>query len=1341
MDESTYINRLLISDVDNKEFSEECVIQKFDVLVILAEPGAGKTELLESLSRKLKVSPVRASIFRNKTTVQKCQAILIDAIDEVAKIDQLAVDEILAKASDTEAHKVVLASRASEWSEARTRTLSEYFDAEIQILRLQPFSVHEQCKLFESHLPNEDFNLFVGEVSKFDLEPLLSNPLFLKLLSDAYIQSNRGFESKRKIFQDAIKKLASEHNPSAMGINRPASEIIIANASEIFAKLLLSGTVGLAKSEIASTKNFPYLGSISSVPLSDSSFVFDTQLFKPFSESDLFEPVHRIPAEYAAANYLVKKIEDQTDLFSLKRFLSIAAPKHIVRDELRGLLGWMASLGNRTIQEALIELDPYAVLANGDPTQLFVSSKRRLITRLSEVSEVDPYFRRSDSWRSFGLSDFFDSSLVGDLKIHLQKRNQNSQLRHLLLDLINGSEAAGGLTSELRVLTLTEQNSPLTRKQSLRCLLRVPNFYIVDVFNSLLKCSTQNSLELAAEIVEETGVEEIERSKVLGLLKALEKLYPKKHDTRERVIGSRYFIRDLIETFSLLDTEWFLDQLSEDLCCTCNPKREWECVCLVGISKIIGILLDHYFDKTATDNHEPERIWKWTKTLNFPRDSYRQKAPSIDALRTDDQLRQSIQWIAYSNATDKEKTSKLRLFWPMGQGHAGLQIQLKDRLALLQKAFDEKSFFLWEEFYQPHYIHSTEKKADPVRALLKAHALESSSFMKIWKSRERRWSEITKRDKAEERRYRPRRNRWEKKQKKIQQLNLEHLQKNRAQIESGKHWGWLKLFAAFYLDEPTKISDHVDDPEIQERALSNCFSFMRPRLPKLEELAELKRQSKGSYIAQIVFAACLATFRRNGTLLNLDRSFLEVALTYETHVSIKEEEKRQFENELNDRLFPSNYELKKFAQQYIEPQLSLGGVGNTSADWLSYKEAFYPLRDTLPIEWLENFPDMPFGTMDTLFNLAATHGNDKDRLIALIQKNCTRYKSTDSDIEETDEQKNQKLFWYIRHFFFIETKESSVWNTLLGEKSTVLAFSSLIGRFSDSVPGWPKLSAHKIFLVFDAFVEAWPKVELPSQWGTGDPEEETAYRFLTELIWAIGKDSPSHSLPVIENMLGDPRFAKFVNPLKNMKVEALREDVLRNYSAPDVASIVELLDNNCAATVEDLKSIILEKLEDMESWLRGNSTDPIDTFYVENKRVDENTARNRVVDRLQSQMHMLDASVNIEAHMANSKRCDITVTKTIEGQNNLLVIEVKGQWHSELYTAASAQLNERYAIHPDACGQGIYLVLWFGSEEKIAGKNDKLINSPDQLKDNILKAMPSELITLIDVFVLDVSKH
>jgi hypothetical protein len=145
-------------------------------------------------------------------------------------------------------------------------------------------------------------------------------------------------------------------------------------------------------------------------------------------------------------------------------------------------------------------------------------------------------------------------------------------------------------------------------------------------------------------------------------------------------------------------------------------------------------------------------------------------------------------------------------------------------------------------------------------------------------------------------------------------------------------------------------------------------------------------------------------------------------------------------------------------------------------------------------------------------------------------------------------------------------------------------------------------------------------------------------------------------------------------------------------------------------------------------------------FYSGDKRVNENKARDRIVDRLQDLFRALNLGVVVEHQMAKQKRCDFTASAVIDKSQVILVIELKGQWNPELYTAASVQLAGRYTIYPGAANQGVYLVLWFGVDERIAGRRDPSITSPALLREEIIKRMPAELAGKIDVYVLDVSR-
>ncbi|MBN9268415.1 MAG: hypothetical protein J0I75_28340, partial [Hyphomicrobium sp.] len=269
-----------------------------------------------------------------------------------------------AKAQEASSRNVIFASRSYEWADARTRFVRDCFGVDPVIVRLEPFTAGEQRRLFEDYLPGEDYSRFEGEVKRFELYPLLGNPQFLRLFASAYIQSNRQFTSKAQIFRDAVEHLALESGTATSGKPRPATREIIAVSSEVMAKLLLSGSAGLTTKETLADIDYPYLQALACSNVEIACAALDTKLFRPAADANHHEPVHRIVSEYCAAQHLVNRISDHRLPLSLKRVLAVVAPNGGVRDELRGLLGWMAAVGTERVQRSAIELDPYAVLAN-----------------------------------------------------------------------------------------------------------------------------------------------------------------------------------------------------------------------------------------------------------------------------------------------------------------------------------------------------------------------------------------------------------------------------------------------------------------------------------------------------------------------------------------------------------------------------------------------------------------------------------------------------------------------------------------------------------------------------------------------------------------------------------------------------------------------------------------------------------------------------------------------------------------------------------------------------------------------------------------------------------------
>lgn len=1324
---TNYIERRLFGE--EQPLSERECLDRGGVIVVLAEPGAGKSELLTSFARQLGVVPDRASIFRHRTTIVKSARLVIDALDEVARQDQSAVDEIIVQALELGASTVIFASRSSEWGNERTRYIESCAGKRPTVVRLLPFDEREQRSLFDSIFSGEDFDAFLAEARRFELTPVLGNPMFLRLFVEGYIQGGRHFQSKRQIFKDAIDRLASDDGKYSGSSKRPPLSEIVAAASEVFAKLLLSGATGVAIVERIGDRNFPYLPAMCHQEQA-SLAALNSRLFKPGADDDFHEPVHRIVAEYCAAQYLAQRLSNPADRLALRRCLALIAPNGVVRDELRGLLGWLAALGDLSLQKAVIELDPYAALANGDPAQLAAQSKRLLLARLQALSEIDPYFRRSDVWRQFNASGFFTLEVVEDVRGLLRTASDTSHLVHLILELLQGEKATEALAPELRKLILNPAQGLTTRLLARRCLAGVPDYDPNIDVPQLLQEGGPDSLNVAAEFVIDGSKPAVENVHLLDLLRRLGATPHPSGNRRSRVFESRHFITELARSLDLQTTVWLLDNLTFGLSCTCGAAKHYDCHCRSEISKIVGRLLDQYFT-LASAEHDPARIWSWTRNLKFEREATTKESQAVLELRANDDLRRAIQLLPFEGQTDRDQIWETILHFRWLELHAGLGFVSGDSQALADYGFQTDNVALWSSFAYPHYRHAETKGRDAYRTRLRAQALEKPAFMREWAKLSRGWREIDRKN-----RWSPRYKRSERRQKEIQEANSAHLKENRTLIEQGNHWGWNQDFARRYLHFPDKMGEIVDNISTAESALANCFSLAAPHVPTLNDLAS----GRGGGIAEVLHAGCLVRFRRNASLEGIEDNVLRAVKTnLGSMKGYREGEGELLEAEIDSRIFRSLEDVERFAREYIEPTVLSPDGAYTTLWWLESKAMLRPLTAKLAVEWIEKYPAASLHSTEKLFDICAQHC-DRSWFLDLIQRRCDEFRSlpVPSGNEEPDWRRK---FWFLRHFFFAPEDRDGIWSEVLSEPDGIFALENREAHHRrDAARGWPALTAEKIFRILDAYIGVWTKVFLPSSWGTGSPKDERAYRFLKDITWQIDKNEPARTIPTIDLMLLDGRFEDFHIGLRSLKAAAVRKKGLQDFVVPTPSDVTVLLDNGGVASVEDLRALLVEELEIAQKWLKGAETDPIEMFWPSGIRVDENTARNRIVERLQGRMTALNTSVVVEHHMAKGNRCDFTASRTIDGRKHLLVCEVKGQWHPDLYTAAAAQLDRRYAIHPDAARQGIFLALWFGASEKVAGRAKHQIKTPDELHAAIVKAMPEELHGFIDVFVLDLSK-
>ncbi|TBD05989.1 hypothetical protein ELH21_16965 [Rhizobium leguminosarum] len=675
--------------------------------------------------------------------------------------------------------------------------------------------------------------------------------------------------------------------------------------------------------------------------------------------------------------------------------------------------------------------------------------------------------------------------------------------------------------------------------------------------------------------------------------------------------------------------------------------------------------------------------------------------------------------------------------WELGGGHnhSGLCIYAGDAQNLADFGFEVGNVALWAAFWSRPAERHEKFGVDSYRRRLREQAVQKPPFLRAWAKLERAYRSSRK---EELRRLKRDERRRQRRDADHTARTKENVLRDRALIESGNHLGWIRAFVPLYLHDRDRLSEYTDDLGLVETALHNCIPHILGMVPTLEQLGE------GQWwpTASMAFASCWLRFTSSESLEHVDYKVLAAAKVEAVRCDWMDEDVYEtFERELDRILFAEADSAEAFARSLIEPCFRKQNDGQMNVWWLSRKEFLSALRPTLSLEWLRRFPDMPFRARDELFDIAAASA-DRSMLTTLIANRIAHLASIGphSDPEAEKERLAGLLFWRLRRFFFFPSDDDG-WDDLRGDRNLVLAFERRTGRFSDPAEGWPALSAEKIYKMLDAFVDDWPPVDLPSSFGSDDPPEETAYRFLTEVVWRIGQDTPARALPVLDRMVADRKFNSYLTTLRTLRAEVVKKLALTDFSPPSPRDVGLMLDRSGVASVEDLRALVMEELEWLQGWLRSAETDPLAETYYKNDggHVDENTARNRIVDSLRWRVEAMQSSVVIEHHMADENRCDFTVSAMIDGRRRLLVVEAKGQWHSELFKAASAQLNERYSSHQDAEQQGIYLVFWFGPGMKVAGRVNHGVTTADELRTKIVDAMPREMLGRIDVLVLDLS--
>ena len=208
----------------------------------------------------------------------------------------------------------------------------------------------------------------------------------------------------------------------------------------------------------------------------------------------------------------------------------------------------------------------------------------------------------------------------------------------------------------------------------------------------------------------------------------------------------------------------------------------------------------------------------------------------------------------------------------------------------------------------------------------------------------------------------------------------------------------------------------------------------------------------------------------------------------------------------------------------------------------------------------------------------------------------------------------------------------------------------------------------------------------------GDHNPWDATEFIQGQINDLVADLSDLAEALLKSLINAKDLDGYQNHIKHAYVQQMRHRAEANKVLLPISSVKKVLLHGEPTTHDDLQALLMDQLELLQERIRNSSTNDILPYWNDDIPHTENYCRDRIASALNPYLeHYNVSSAHTEGTMPNSNRCDLLIT---HGLMNL-PIEIKGQWHDEIWTAAAEQL-QNYMREYHSNGRGIYLILWFG---------------------------------------------
>ncbi|WP_416639576.1 hypothetical protein [Xanthomonas arboricola] len=1268
-------------------------------IVVLGDPGAGKSELFRSQARATGGVFVTVREFLNTPVddIPLDQVLWIDALYETqgGRGDRSPVDELTRKLAAISPGGMRLSCRAADWLHATDlEALKPYLrkGGETVVVQLLALSRSEQAQILVSK-GFENPDSFLDEAERREHGELLGNAQTLLMLAAVSGQGDWP-ATRTELFRRAALALLDEaneqHADRDQGVAHiPGSQLLNA-AGALCTLRLTSGCSGFTWKARPVGKDVPSYKELTLAPQGHLLACLKRRIFVA-TGLDRVDYVHRTVAEYLAARWIADRVRAG---LPIGRVLALMGIQERPPTALRGLVAWLTS--QLPDPSSLLHLDLAGLLMYGDLSTWSSSMKRGLLNALISESKTNPLFFRETHLPS-GAYALADPALLVSYQELLDSPSAEFSTKLLAIVVQKSGRMMPGIEGVLQRLILDETQVILLRMEAIRALLE----------GSL----AQRQLLVAAYKRLGTGADDIQLRFLL-----LRALYDDGLGKQEIVLLLKHFLSmnermpigaswGLTEVVTPIDAAEILRLL--DLPVPSGP------LLLRHNTREFARLYGELLAKALAVEGVGRSIFDWYLIYCHHLGGENPSKGLVVAISGSDGLdikllRSVLQHIDFGGAFNRSWDRFMHLFGSV----LDPQVVLDEMECALRGTCDARRSEIYAAclrqairddvspypvFWRLYALADSDVKLSEVRSIYSVAYLDVDRVVDI--------EHLHKQEREVEA------ERW------LRELAAEFSAKSQG-VVAGEDVQLLEVLAEVYFGQRLPVSfnktltpyDRLELVLGKDGASTTLLAFSelltKGEQPGIGELLS-KRLCQTEFRWTALLAALDDHWRRTTRISDLPDAVwsagLAVALLCPVYVEM-DSHAQVLEHLWHHPLLEAKPKLAiQTYEAILAAELALGGHELRALSALETVEIAGVDRGKAIVRVLQAHPRMAEYDLLRMLRLCKDDGCWND-LLALARTQVDQLlREQDNGTERRgDGLRGGLAAWLWCGFSLSPDAYLDVLKGLSGAREESVMWVLL--EDGGEAP-WGSQRTWSYSLTQIEFVVSWvgsryPNMSHPvgSSVGTRNPWD--AASMVSAMLAQLGGDpsrAAGNALARLARLSGLLSYRKYIlHQFANHKTVVADTQ----YEIPTWEEAMSTLENGVPSSAQDLHELVCYHLEQIAKSISTRNDDPFKQFWntgsygeVVNPKVEE-VARNCLLGMLRPLLVAHGVRAEPEGHMSADKRVDIVVY----GNNIKSVIEIKRDFHSEVWTAAAEQLHRLYSVDPEASDFGIYLVFWYGEK-------------------------------------------